>query len=179
MWHVSQAVKAGILGLSSPCHGPTCLGHGGASLGEDFSAHLPRGVQKPEGWEEPGPVTAVRGDRQCGYLQPKRRGEVRRHVTLESSSPIASALISHSSHAHVRMHARTHTHTPGCYCLLPRESVFGKTRTDIVPSRHQPLVASLTLLTFPSCFSLVGTTCARSPVSCTFLSSESELHFQS
>lgn len=32
-------------------------------------------------------------------------------MTLESSSPIASALISHSSHALVRMHARTHTHT--------------------------------------------------------------------
>lgn len=49
LWHVSHAVKPGILGLSSASHGLTCAGHGGTSLAEAFSACRPVGVQRARG----------------------------------------------------------------------------------------------------------------------------------
>lgn len=41
-----------------------------------------------------------------------------------------------------------HSPHPGCVsgCLPTRELAFAKTRTDLVPAGHQPIMESLTLL---------------------------------
>lgn len=66
-------------------------------------------------------------------------------------------------------------------CSASRLSAAGgeaASRTDVVPATRQPCVALLALPAFPSCFILYEQP-VPATVSCTFLSPESELCFQS
>lgn len=127
LWYVSQAVKPGILRLSSASHSPRDMV--GQAVGKSSRPVFSR---SPEARELRGAGTCNYSRRrfwQCGHLWAMPC------VRLESISTLTSLLLS--------IHALPTPPSPDCVsgCFPTRESAFGKTRTDTVlldisPSWH-------------------------------------------